>query len=55
MKSKRELRQQGWLGVKHSVLDDSFGMLPAYMVLSFYNSQFNFHFNSHFNSRNLSY
>ena len=37
MKLNRELSQQSWLEVKHSVLDDSFGCENSYMVLSFFN------------------
>jgi len=36
MELKRELSQQGWLEVKHCVLDDSFGREEIYLVLPFF-------------------
>ena len=35
MELNRELIQRCWLGVKHYVLADSFGMLSAALLLSF--------------------
>lgn len=35
MKLNRELSQQSWLEVKHSVLDDSFGCKENHLMLSF--------------------
>ena len=34
MELNRELSQQSWLGVKHCVLDDSFGCEEIHLVLS---------------------